>query len=158
MTLNSHSHEPTRSAPLPAKGRSNLRKAIPVAVLTAGLLAFGMVNAAAATASTAPAFSAGATITVEPSNADTAFLKTVQEHSFWAKAPDNGLIDVGHMVCQALDQGATMKDFVTANRKVPANEVEWVVGAAVGAYCPNHVDRISGSSEATAAYEKAQKG
>ena len=159
MMFNSHNREPDRSAPARARRRSGRRMAIPVAVLAAGFLAFGAVDATVAAASTpSPGVVTGATITVDPSQADARFLKTIREHPFWGQVPDGDLVQVGHLICQHIDNGATMEQFISTLSELPAKEVEWLVGAAVGAYCPNHSDRISGFSEATAAYERTHTG
>lgn len=81
-----------------------------------------------------------------PSSDDQAFLDTVHENAPGTEnVPDSSLENLGHAICGAFDQGATVQDVAnTAEQNgVDAHTAGVITGAAVGVYCPEHMGDLS---------------
>ena len=151
LKLNSRDNTSGRQVTAPqTRGRSVRRIAIPAAALTAGILAFGAYNAFAETASVQYATAAtSSTMADDPSNPNARFLEVVRERPSFTGFTDKDLTGLGHLTCEALDRGATLQDVVDAGRpSIPANDMGWLAGASIGAYCPAHLDLVNSSSNA----------
>jgi Protein of unknown function (DUF732) len=61
------------------------------------------------------------------------------------------LVKVGRAACDAIDAGATYRDFRTFAEEVslPRKDVAVLVGAAVGALCPEHTEWLEDQTEDT---------
>lgn len=81
------------------------------------------------------------------------YLQTLHStgNSYVNNGTDAQLVQLGHTVCQALDEGNSVTDIVTylvlnSNNDDPefARFEGQVIGAAVGAFCPEYSGQISG--------------
>jgi hypothetical protein len=118
-------------------------------ILTAGIWAFGANNAMATTTASVPSPTPGnsATTADNTSSPDARFLKVVRERPFFREFTDADLTGLGHLTCEALDSGANMQDIIDAGRpKVPADDMGWLGGASIGAYCPTHLNLVTSPS------------
>ena len=87
-----------------------------------------------------------------PEQTDEMFLSLVREnYPFTAGIADSDLIGLAKDACSMLDQGASVDDILaiiaggTSDPEV-SKAMGFTIGVGVGAYCPEHSDRISGSS------------
>lgn len=73
---------------------------------------------------------------------DDIYLKDVESGGISTSGRTDALIQAGHAVCQALSEGSSPKEVVVGltlgNDDVDLHEAEYVVGAAIAAYCPQY--------------------
>ena len=83
-------------------------------------------------------------------SAESTYLRTVRDHSALAAVDDAELVDAGRRVCAGLDERpgrgrlAPLFDDVTAATGWRGSDAAVVVGAAVGALCPEHRALVAG--------------
>lgn len=117
--------------------------------LSAVVLAGGVVFGGTAWADeAAPAVGSGPSAAA--SNSDTAFVRMLRQHAFFGPVADAELTKLGHLTCQAFDQGATSQQLVDALQPVgfATQDTEWLEGASVVSYCPGHSSKVPGSFKA----------
>jgi hypothetical protein len=87
----------------------------------------------------------GASTGPSQSGQDAEFLRVLAEHSIGAADGDNAVvINAGKAICSNLDSGATgaqEASVIHSGGKLSLRDADIFVGAAIGAYCPNHNNR-----------------
>jgi hypothetical protein len=83
---------------------------------------------------------------------DNAYLQTLDHFGVYYVS-DAAAIELGHIICSGLDSGQTPHEIVMIGRRSGAyslGDAEYIVGAAIGAYCDQYGYMIGMSSQVIA--------
>lgn len=74
------------------------------------------------------------------------YLEIIREELASAQGvPDATILELGHNICNALDDGATLNDIgeVGMSAGMSAYDIGFIVGAATAAFCPQHSNLVN---------------
>jgi hypothetical protein len=127
---------PTPPPPPPAKHRGRWALAIIGALVVLAVIGAALPDKKpASTRSTVE----------QPLTGEHAYLAIMQAHLKPTVVSDTILLNAGHSVCDALDRGASVDEVATASlaSSLPAAEIGYTMGAAIGTMCPSHNAELS---------------
>lgn len=70
------------------------------------------------------------------------FLAVLADQAYFSSIPEADLLELGHSICEALNTGSSFDQVLGAALEsgVPPFEAGYMVGAAVGSFCPAYED------------------
>lgn len=116
-----------------------MKTKIALALLAAGLLA-GCTPDAAPASAPAPAAAPEPAPAPTPLSPDEQYIAMLQMGQI-AYSTDDAAIDTGHAICAAFDAGNTLLavgSVLSSNGGYSGEDSGYIIGSAVGAYCPEH--------------------
>lgn len=91
---------------------------------------------------------------------DELYVENLHEVGIYAAAGDAGLIEAGHMVCDAFRIGESFSDaetlLVSNNPKLSSIGAAQIIGAATAAYCPSYAWKFGAPVPSTASATRGQ--